>query len=290
MTNTSTTYNSAKDSAKQHSLLAKNIERIYTDGDGHNVLALENFNLEITGAEVVGLVGPSGCGKSTFLRLVAGLDKPQAGELLFDGESIEGPHYDRGLVFQSSSLYDWLTVAGNIAFGLKARHVYKENAHKVQEYIDMMGLQGFEDSYPYQISGGMASRCALARTFIQEPGLVLLDEPLSALDAFTRMVIQDEIIRMHERTDAIFILVTHDIEEAVYLCDRVLVMSSRPGTIIGEVDVDLAHPRDRTSSAFVDKRKEILELFEVPPTKASLVESQQEEVREEIEKMGSDSD
>ena len=149
----------------------------------------------------------------------------------------------------------------NIAFGLKARHVYKQNAHKVDEYIKMMGLEGFEKSYPYQISGGMASRTALARTFVQNPGLVLLDEPLSALDAFTRMAIQDEIVRMHLQTDAMFMLVTHDIEEAVYLCDRVVVMSPRPGRMVGEVAIDLPHPRDRMSEEFVAKRREILGLF-----------------------------
>ena len=265
-----------------HTLEAKDILRVYQDGEGHDVRALEDFSLSLEGAEVVGLVGPSGCGKSTFLRLVAGLDKPQGGTLLYDGQPIEGPHYDRGLVFQSASLYDWLTVKDNIAFGLKARHVYKGNEEKVAEYIKMMGLEGFEDSYPYQISGGMASRTALARTFIQEPGLVLLDEPLSALDAFTRMVIQDEIIRMHQSTDAIFILVTHDIEEAVYLCDRVLVMSARPGTVIGEVDIALEHPRNRTSQEFVEKRKEILEMFQAPPATSSLIADQIAEVEEEI--------
>lgn len=273
-----------------HVFKAENIKRIYKDDEGKEVLALTDFNLFIEGSEVVGLVGPSGCGKSTFLRLVAGLDKPQGGSLEYDGQPITGPHYDRGLVFQSASLYDWLTVSGNIAFGLKARHVYKGNEEKVAEYIKLMGLEGFEDSYPYQISGGMASRTALARTFIQEPGLVLLDEPLSALDAFTRMVIQDEIIRMHKKTDAIFILVTHDIEEAVYLCDRVMVMSARPGTIIAEVDIDLEHPRDRTSLAFVEKRKKILERFNVPVADSSLIREQQKGVEREINEWGTEDD
>lgn len=244
-----------------HTLEAKDIVRIYTDDANRDVLALDHFSLHMEGAEVVGIVGPSGCGKSTFLRLVAGLDMPQEGTLVYDGEPIRGPHYDRGLVFQNAALYDWLTVHDNIAFGLKARHVYKQNKHKVDEYIKMMGLEGFEKSYPYQISGGMASRTALARTFVQNPGLVLLDEPLSALDAFTRMAIQDEIVRMHLHSDAMFMLVTHDIEEAVYLCDRVVVMSGRPGRAVGEVAIDLAHPRDRMSDEFVAKRREILSLF-----------------------------
>lgn len=253
-----------------HSLDAKDIVRIYTDDEHRDVLALDHFSLHMEGAEVVGIVGPSGCGKSTFLRLVAGLDLPQEGTLVYDGEPISGPHYDRGLVFQNAALYDWLTVHDNIAFGLKARHVYKQNAHKVDEYIKMMGLEGFEKSYPYQISGGMASRTALARTFVQNPGLVLLDEPLSALDAFTRMAIQDEIVRMHLQTDAMFMLVTHDIEEAVYLCDRVVVMSPRPGRMVGEVAIDLPHPRDRMSEEFVAKRREILGLFVEQPVSSGV--------------------
>jgi sulfonate transport system ATP-binding protein len=245
--------------AVRHRLEATDITRIFTDQAGADLLVLDKFGLTIEGNEIVGIVGPSGCGKSTFLRLVAGLDAAQGGTLLYDGKPIEGPHYDRGLVFQSAALFDWLTVYGNIAFGLKARKVFKGNEHKIDEYIKMMGLEGFEKSYPYQISGGMASRTALARTFIQNPGLVLLDEPLSALDAFTRMSIQDEVIKMHRRTGAIYLLVTHDIEEAVYLCDRVIVMSARPGRLLADIPVDLKHPRDRVSAEFVAKRREVLE-------------------------------
>ncbi len=262
-----------------HRFEAKDVVRIYTDDEHREVPALDHFGLSIEGAEVVGIVGPSGCGKSTFLRLVAGLDMPQEGTLVYDGKPISGPHYDRGLVFQNAALYDWLTVYDNIAFGLRARHVFKQNKHKVDEYIKMMGLEGFEKSYPYQISGGMASRTALARTFIQDPGLVLLDEPLSALDAFTRMAIQDEIVRMHLHSDAIFMLVTHDIEEAVYLCDRVVVMSARPGKMVGEVAIDLPHPRDRMSEAFVAKRREILGLFVDGPQAAGSVVSMTGELR-----------
>jgi sulfonate transport system ATP-binding protein len=247
--------------ATQHRLEATDVVRIFADQAGEDLLVLDRFSLFIEGSEIVGIVGPSGCGKSTFLRLLAGLDQQQGGTLLYDGNPIEGPHFDRGLVFQSAALFDWLTVYDNIAFGLKARKVFKGKEHKVSEYIKMMGLEGFEKSYPYQISGGMASRTALARTFIQDPGLVLLDEPLSALDAFTRMSIQDEVIGMHRRSGAIYLLVTHDIEEAVYLCDRVIVMSARPGRLIGEVFIGLEHPRNRISEEFVAKRREVLELL-----------------------------
>lgn len=249
-------------------LIAKNIDRTYTGADGTIVKALDGFSLEMTGAEVVGIVGPSGCGKSTFLRLVAGLDHAQAGTLTFDGNPITGPDYNRGLVFQSPTLFEWLNVRDNIAFGLRARGVYRKDKAaaqaKINHYIKLMGLEGFEKSYPHQISGGMASRCALARTFIQEPELILLDEPLSALDAFTRMKIQDEIVRMHQQTDAMFLLVTHDIEEAVYLCDRIIVMSPRPGRVIAELNIDLPHPRDRVSHEFIEIRRRVLEAFNQP--------------------------
>jgi len=243
-------------------LIAKDITRIYNPDAENPVLALDRFSLEVDHGEIVSLVGPSGCGKSTFLRLVAGLDFPQGGVLTYNGQPISGPHYDRGFVFQDANLFPWLTVYENIAFGLRARGIYRENKSKVQEYIDLMGLTGFENAYPHQISGGMAGRTSLARTFIQEPGLILLDEPLSALDAFTRMAIQDEIIKIWERRKPIIILVTHDIEEAVYLSDRVVVMTPRPGKVVGEFKITLPRPRDRTGSDFNRIRREIMNTLE----------------------------
>ena len=242
-------------------LVAKNIVQVFENENREDVCALKGFNFETHEPEIVGIVGLSGCGKSTFLRLVAGLDTPTSGELLYNGKPIEGPEYNRGFIFQSATLYDWLNIYDNIAFGLKARKVLKGNEHKVNEYIELMGLKGFEKSYPHQISGGMAARASIARTFIQEPELVLLDEPLSALDAFTRMSIQNELLKIHEKTKSTFILVTHDLEEAVFLCDRVVVMTQRPGKNVGEIKIDLEHPRDRTSAEFIEYRKRILELF-----------------------------
>lgn len=242
-------------------LEAAELLRIFEDADGNEVVALDGFSLSIQGSETVGLIGPSGCGKSTFLRLVAGLDQPQGGSLSVGGQPITGPDYHRGLVFQNAALFEWLTVWDNIAFGLKARKVYRQQKQRVQELIDLMGLTGFEKSYPHQISGGMASRTALARSFIQEPDIILLDEPLSSLDAFTRATIQDQIIDMQRRAQAIIILVTHDIEEAVYLCDRIIVMSARPGRVLGEVAVDLPHPRDRTEERFIALRRAVMHLL-----------------------------
>jgi len=242
-------------------LEATDIRRVFTSQEGKQVVALDGFNLSVQGSEVVGLIGPSGCGKSSFLRLVAGLDMPQAGRLTVGGEAITGPDFTRGLVFQNAALFEWLTVWDNIAFGLRARKVYKQQKQRVQEWIDLMGLSGFERSYPHQISGGMASRTALARTFIQEPSVILLDEPLSSLDAFTRANIQDQIIAMQQRAQAIILLVTHDIEEAVYLCDRIVVMSARPGRALGQVVVDLPHPRDRTQERFISLRRAVMAML-----------------------------
>lgn len=247
---------------EQRTLKAEHVYRAYENGNREKVQVLEDFNLEITGGEIVSLVGPSGCGKSTFLRLAAGLDQPQGGILSYNGKQIKNTSPDRGFVFQEPNLFPWLSVRDNVSFGLKARNIYKEEKDKVQEYIDLVGLSGFEEAYPYQLSGGMASRTSLARTFIQESGMILLDEPLSALDAFTKASIQDEILKIWKKNKPIILLVTHDIEEAVYLSDRAVVMSDRPGTIIGEVKIDIAHPRDRVSAEFVEKRKEILGILE----------------------------
>lgn len=242
-----------------HHLIAQGIKRAFKADDGTELVALSDFDLEAKQGEVVALIGPSGCGKSTFLRLVAGLDTPQSGELTYNGSPITGPDPNRGFVFQQANLYPWLTVEKNVAFGLKASGTYKENQHRVQEMIDLMGLAGFEKSYPHQISGGMAARVAIAQTLVMDPDVLLLDEPLSALDAFTRAVIQDEILAMCAKFKPIVLLVTHDIEEAVYLADRVVVLSPRPGTKVAEIPVDLPHPRDRISSEFIAKRHEILD-------------------------------
>ena len=243
-------------------IVAKDVLRIFEDSDKGQLVALHDFNLEAEHGEIVALIGPSGCGKSTFLRLVAGLDEWQGGTIEYGGETIKGPSYDRGFVFQQTNLYPWLTVEKNVAFGLKARHVYKEQKDRVQEMIDLMGLTGFEESYPHQISGGMAARVAIAQTFVQDPGIILLDEPLSALDAFTRAIIQDEILKMRDRFQPIILMVTHDIEEAVYMADRVIVLSPRPGTNVGEVVIDMPHPRDRISSEFIEKRHAIMDMLE----------------------------
>lgn len=248
--------------AGEHHLVAKDILRTFRADDGTELVALRDFSLEIDHGEVVALIGPSGCGKSTFLRLVAGLDQPQGGTLTYNEEPITKPNPNRGFVFQQANLYPWLTVEKNVAFGLKANGTYKQQHARVQEMIDLMGLTGFEKSYPHQISGGMAARVAIAQTLVMDPGVLLLDEPLSALDAFTRAVIQDEILALCAKFNPIVLLVTHDIEEAVYLADRIVVLTPRPGTTIAEIPVDLPHPRNRISDEFIAKRHAVLDALQ----------------------------
>lgn len=243
-------------------LKADNVVRTYTDEDGKQVCALGGINLEIKKGEIVSLIGPSGCGKSTFLRLVAGLDAPQEGHILNDGKEITGINPDCGFVFQEANLFPWLTVYKNIAFGLKMEGRHHEKKQQIKNYIDLMGLKGFEKSYPYQISGGMASRASLARTFILNPKIILLDEPLSALDAFTRENLQVAILDIWKQNMPSIILVTHDIEEAVFLSNRVIVMSERPSKVIGDITISMEHPRDRMSGQFIEYRKQIKKILE----------------------------
>lgn len=236
------------------------VNRVFTEDD-YEVFALKDLSLDIAPGEFVSLVGPSGCGKSTLLRLIVGLDTPTSGELFMDGERITEPHYERGLVFQDPTLYPWLNVRDNIASGLVARKVYREKKAEVNEYIKLVGLAGFEKSYPHKLSGGMAQRVALARALVNNPRLLLMDEPLGALDAFTRMNMQDEILRIWHQRKPTVILVTHDVDEAVYMSDRILVMSPRPGKIQEILDVPIARPRQRSNPEFLKLRTKILEIL-----------------------------
>lgn len=224
-------------------------------------LALDNISLSVEPGEFVSLIGPSGCGKSTLLRLIAGLDSPSAGELFVGNAPITGPSAERGLVFQDPNLFPWLTVRGNVQSGLIARRVLGENRPEVGEFIELVGLKGFADSYPHHLSGGMAQRAALARALINHPKILLLDEPLGALDAFTRMRMQDEVLRLWENRGTTILLVTHDIDEAIYMSDRIVMMTPRPGRIERSISVNLERSRQRNSPAFLALRSEILELL-----------------------------
>ena len=223
--------------------------------------ALDNVSLSITAGELVSLIGPSGCGKSTLLRLIAGLDAPNAGELWVGTGPITGPSAERGLVFQDPNLFPWLTVRRNIEAGLVARGVLQDKRDEVDDFMRLVGLETFADAYPHHLSGGMAQRVALARALINHPKVLLLDEPLGALDAFTRMKMQDEVLRLWEARRTTMLLVTHDIDEAIYMSDRIVILTPRPGRIERTLDIELARPRQRNSPEFLRLRGDILELL-----------------------------
>ena len=229
------------------------------DAPGTRRLVLDGISFSMAAGELVSLVGPSGCGKSTLLRLIAGLDLPDAGDLLVGEEEILGPSAERGLVFQDPNLFPWLTVRRNIEAGLVARGVLHEKRHEVDEFMRLVGLGAFSSAYPHHLSGGMSQRVALARALINHPKVLLLDEPLGALDAFTRMRMQDEVLRLWENRRTTMLLVTHDIDEAIYMSDRILVMTRAPGRIDRTIDIKLLRPRDRTSDSFLRLRSQILE-------------------------------
>ena len=235
--------------------VSKSFAKIETDDVTH---ALSSVTTTMESGEFISMVGPSGCGKSTILRLVAGLIQPTTGSLTLNGKPIEGPGPDRGMMFQKATLFPWLTVYDNIAFSLKMQGKLKGNEDKVEEMIKTIGLQDFREDYPGQLSGGMAQRVALVRSLINEPPVLLLDEPLGALDAFTRMNMQDEILRIWQKKQQLAIMVTHDVDEAIYMGTRVLVMDSHPGRIVSDLKIEQPYPRDRSSREFVEYRNEIL--------------------------------
>lgn len=223
--------------------------------------ALEDVSLEMKQGEFISLVGTSGCGKSTMLRLIAGLITPTTGILTVNGKKIEGPDPSRGMVFQQPTLFPWLTVEKNIAFSFSMKKTLEENREKVERMLKVIGLEKFRDDYPAQLSGGMAQRVALARSLICSPEILLLDEPLGALDAFTRMNMQDEILSIWRETRQLAVMVTHDVDEAIYMGTKVIVMEPHPGRIMGEIPIDLEYPRNRSSSKFVEYRNQILDML-----------------------------
>lgn len=242
-------------------LKIENVNRTYYDESDNHVEVLQNINLTVRRGEFLSIIGSSGCGKTTLLRLIAGLDEPESGTLVLDGKQISGPDPQRGYVFQQGGLFQWLTVEKNIATGLKARRIYKKDKGRVADYIDLIGLKGFEKSFPHQISGGMAQRVAIARALINNPKVLLMDEPMGALDSFTRADIQDKLLELHKKNKTTMILVTHDVDEAIYLSDRIVIMTPRPGKISEIMEVNLPYPRHRGSAQFLALRRDILEKF-----------------------------
>jgi NitT/TauT family transport system ATP-binding protein len=239
---------------KKSKITVRNVSRTFSGADGKPVNALENINFEIEDAfsssgrdigELRVLLGPSGCGKSTLLRLIAGLDQANGGEVLVNEERVNGPGKDRGMVFQKYTSFPWLTVAGNIAYGLKINGVSEEKSKEtVAQLIDAIGLSGFENAYPETLSGGMQQRVAIARTLALRPSVILMDEPFGALDAQTRSEMQQLLLKVWDETASTILFVTHDVEEAIYLADRIFIMSSHPGTIVEDVQVPFDRPRE----------------------------------------------
>jgi NitT/TauT family transport system ATP-binding protein/sulfonate transport system ATP-binding protein len=243
------------------SVLVRDVSKVFRTAEGATVPALDRLSLVVEAGEMVALIGPSGCGKSTLLRLIAGLESPTSGELRIGAEPITGPSAERGLMFQDHNLFPWLSVRRNIQAGLVARGVLRRHRHEVEEFMRLMGLEAFAGVYPHQLSGGMAQRAALARALVNHPRVLLLDEPLGALDQFTRMRMQDEVLRVWQARGTTMVLVTHDIDEAIYMSDRIALMTPRPGKVERILEVALPRPRQRNSPAFLELRAAILEML-----------------------------
>ena len=241
----------------------RGVSKVFANG----VQALANVSLDVEAGEFLSVLGPSGCGKSTLLRLVAGLEEPSTGEILLDDVPIRGPGADRGVVFQSYTLFPWLTVRRNICFGLREKGVALAEQREISDrFIARMGLRGFEDHYPKQLSGGMQQRVAIARALANDPKILLLDEPFGALDNQTRLLMQELLLDTWEAARKTVLFVTHDIDEAIFMANRVVVFSARPGRIKCEVVTDLPHPRHytiKTSAAFIALKARLTEEIRV---------------------------
>jgi NitT/TauT family transport system ATP-binding protein len=233
-------------------IAVRNVSNAYDSG-GESVQALSGVSFSVDDGEFCCVVGPSGCGKTTLLRTIAGLETPDSGDVLVDGEPVTGPGLDRGMVFQEYALFPWRTVRGNIRFGLdRPACGCSDCERRVRELIDLVGLDGFGDSYPKALSGGMKQRVGIARALAVDPEILLLDEPFGSVDARTRDRLHAELLDVWAETDQSVVFVTHDIDEAVRLADRIVIMDSEPGTVRSTLSVDLPRPRDRTATEFVD--------------------------------------
>jgi NitT/TauT family transport system ATP-binding protein len=247
------------------------VGKIYKTKKGETT-ALEKTSFRIEDGEFVTILGPSGCGKSTVLRIVAGLEEATSGKVLLDGKEISGPGSDRGMVFQSYTLYPWLTVKENITFGLKLKGVpQKERDDKARHYLQLIGLEGFENHYPIQLSGGMKQRVAIARALANDPKILLMDEPFGALDAQTRNIMQEVLLKAWEESKKTILFITHDIDEAIFLADSVYVMTARPGRLKKKVPIELPRPREfsvKGTPEFAAYKEELMSLIREESLKA----------------------
>ncbi len=240
-------------------IVAENIKKLFFNPRTKNLVnALENISLEVNEGEFFCLLGPSGCGKTTFLRMIAGLEVLTEGKLLMDGEPIKGPSWERGLIFQDHVLFPWRNVQKNVEFGLEARGIKKEErAERARQFIELVGLSSFESAYPSELSGGMQQRVGLARVLANDSKILLMDEPFGSVDAQTREVLQNELLRIWQINKKTIFFVTHDIDESLYMADRIAVMTSRPGKIKEIITVNINRLRKRDSNEFLDLVKYI---------------------------------
>jgi sulfonate transport system ATP-binding protein len=236
------------------------------DIDGAELKVLDDISLSVEPGEFVALLGPSGCGKSTLLRLVAGLEPPRSGSLREDDILIKGPHPSRVVVFQDPTLFPWRSVWHNVALGLEAQGILKSQRQRVDAALDLVGLTAFRNAYPHQLSGGMAQRVALARALVNDPKVLVLDEPLGKLDSLTRIAMQAELVALWQRKGFTTLLVTHDVEEALVLANRVIVLSDRPARIKADIAVERPYPRHRGDPYLGDLRRQILGLLGLEAT------------------------
>jgi NitT/TauT family transport system ATP-binding protein len=232
------------------------------DGGKTRTVAVEKLSLHIDDGEFVCILGPSGCGKSTLLFLAAGLEKKSTGQIVFNGKPVARPGADRGMLFQQFALYPWLSARKNVEFGLLLRGVpAKDRSNRAKQWLDLMGLTRFADAYPHQLSGGMQQRIAIARLLVSEPQIMLMDEPFAALDAQTRTTLGEELVRVWQRVKGTVLFVTHSIDEAILLADRLVIMTARPGRIKMDMRVKIARPRDPSSDEFNALRRQVTDLL-----------------------------
>ncbi|WP_183086473.1 ABC transporter ATP-binding protein [Mycetocola zhadangensis] len=238
-----TTYPASTEAADAARISVQGVTKTYNLA-GKEFFALDNVSLDVADNEFITVVGPSGCGKSTLMNVLAGLDKPTSGQAVVDGKVVSGPGPERGVIFQQYALFPWLTVRKNVEFGLKTAGLgAKERREKAEHFIEMVGLSQFADALPKMLSGGMKQRCAIARAYAVDPTILLMDEPFGALDALTRVKLQEQLLDTWSQEKRTVVFITHDVDEAVYLANRVVVMAARPGRIFDIIDVDLPYPR-----------------------------------------------
>jgi NitT/TauT family transport system ATP-binding protein len=237
-----------------------NLTKVFFDSKtNERLVALKGINMKVKEGEFVCVVGPTGCGKTTLLKIIAGLERADEGEIFIDGEKTEEPSPEKGMVFQEFALFPWRSVIKNVEFGLEYKGIPPEERKKIaKKYLELVDLAGWEDKYPFELSGGMKQRVAIARALANDPKILLMDEPFGSVDAQTRNILQDHILRIWEKTGKTIIFVSHNIDEATYLADRVIVLTARPGRVKSIHNVELPRPRDRTSIQFVKVRRKIL--------------------------------